>query len=157
MRRGYTPLYGPGEHFHPDRSHGLAALLRKTYEARQNGLSQVVIWGTGRPVREWLFVEDAVEALIMAADRYDRVDPLNVSVGEGISVTDLAFLIKHVVGFEGTFVYDSSKPDGAMLKTFSNNNIRGRIGWSPRTPLREGIARTLAWFEDNYAAATAER
>ena len=152
-----TNLYGPGEHFHPDRSHGLAALLRKFYEAKRDNAPEVVIWGTGKPIREWLYVDDAAEALILAAEKYDQVEPINVSLGGGLTITELAELIRDIVGYQGKLVYDTSRPDGAMVKTFANDRFRAATGWEPRTPLREGIALTLAWLEANYEAATAER
>ena len=151
-----TNLYGPREHFHPDRSHGLAALLRKFYDAREGGNADVTIWGTGKPVREWLFVRDAVAAMVLAAERYEEVAPLNISTGGGLSIMELALLIKEIVGFEGELVLDRTKPDGALVKTFTNDRVREAIGWQPETSLQDGIRETLAWFEANYAAATAE-
>ena len=150
-----TNLYGPGEHFHPDRSHGLAALLRKFYDAKRNHIPQVEIWGTGQPVREWLFVRDAAQAIVMATERYHDVAPINVSLAGGLSISELALLIKDIVGYEGELVYDTSKPDGALMKAFSNARIREEIGWTPQTSLRDGIAETLAWLESNYETATA--
>lgn len=150
-----TNLYGPGEHFHPDRSHGLAALLRKFVEAKRDGAPHVVVWGTGRPIREWLFVEDAAEAIVLAAERYDDEAPLNVSLGGGLTITELAALICDVVGYGGDVVYDPAMPDGALVKTFANDRIRRILGWTPRTPLRDGIARTLGWLEAHWDEATA--
>lgn len=152
-----TNLYGPGEHFHPDRSHGLAALLLKFYEAKRFDRPHVVIWGSGRPVREWLFVEDAAEAVVAAAERYDEAEPINVSVGEGLSIAELAALIKNIVGYPGEVVYDLERPDGALCKTFANDRIRSLVGWQPRTSLRAGITRTLEWLEAHYDQAIAER
>lgn len=149
-------IYGPGEQFHPDRSHGLAALLRKFYEARRHGSKEVVVWGTGKPVREWLFVRDAVDALLMAAEHYDGVEPLNVSVGRGLSIAELANLIGELVGFDGEIVYDTTKPDGAMMKTLVNRRIREETGWKPRTQLIDGIRETLAWLDTNYEAMVVE-
>ena len=151
-----TNLFGPREHFHPDRSHGLAALLRKFYDARQSGAAEVMIWGTGKPVREWLFVRDAVEAMVRAAEHYDDVSPLNISTGGGLSIMELALLIKEIVGFKGELVLDSTKPDGALVKTFTNDRVQSAIGWQPTTSLRDGIHETLAWLESNYAQATEE-
>lgn len=152
-----TNLYGPGEHFHPDRSHGLAALLLKFYEAKKNNQPNVTIWGSGKPVREWLFAQDAAQAIVAAADKYDQPDPINVSVGSGLTITDLAILIKDVVGYEGELVYDSDKPDGALLKTFANDRIKQAVGWEPTTSLRDGIAQTLAWLDANYQYAVKPR
>ena len=151
-----TNLFGPGEHFHPDRSHGLAALLRKFYEAKRDGSPNVTLWGTGRPVREWLYVRDAAEALILAAESYDEIDPVNVSLGGGLSIKELASLIQEIVGFQGDIVYDKDMPDGALMKAFANDRFKAQTGWTPRTPLRAGIEETLAWFEANYDHATSE-
>jgi len=151
-----TNLYGPGEHFHPDRSHGLAALLLKFYEAKRFARPHVTIWGSGRPVREWLFVEDAAEGIVTAAERYDEADPINVSVGGGLSIADLAQLIMEIVGYDGDIVYDREKPDGALIKTFANDRARRLIGWEPRTSLRDGLARTLQWLETHYERVVAE-
>lgn len=152
-----TNLYGPGEHFHSDRSHGLAALLRRFYEAKRDGAAHVVVWGTGKPVREWLYARDAAEALIMGAEKYDEAEPLNVSVGHGLRITDLALLIREIVGYRGDLVYDRDKPDGALLKTFSNARIRETIHWIPTTSMRDGITETLRWLDANYEYAVHER
>jgi GDP-L-fucose synthase len=152
-----TNLYGPGEHFHPDRSHGLAALVRKFYDAKRNSQKEVVIWGTGKPVREWLFVRDAAEALVMAAESYNDAAPINVSLGGGLSIYELALLIQELVGYEGELVYDRSKPDGALMKAFDNTRCKKLIGWEPKTSLREGIKETLAWLAANYEEATSAR
>jgi GDP-L-fucose synthase len=151
-----TNLFGPREHFHPDRSHGLAALLRKFYDARESGAPDVTIWGTGKPVREWLFVRDAVDAMVLAAERYDDVSPLNISTGGGLSIMELALLIKEIVGFGGELVLDSTKPDGALVQTFTNDRVQSAIGWQPTTSLKDGIRETLEWLESNYAHATEE-
>lgn len=148
-----TNLYGPGEHFHPDRSHGLAALLRKFYDAKRQNLPEVMIWGTGKPVREWLFVKDAADAMLVAAERYDDVAPINVSLGGGLSIIALAELIAEIVGYEGRLVCDPSRPDGALVKTFANDRFQAATGWSPKTSLREGVVETLGWLELNYEAA----
>lgn len=149
-------LYGPGEHFPPDRSHALAALLRKFYEAKRDKLPEVVVWGTGRAVREWLYVEDAVEGILRATERYDDVEPLNIAVGHGLPISELAALIAQIVGYEGRIVYDTSKPDGALRKTGDITKMKRLLGWEPQLPIREGIKRTLDWFVANYEQATQE-
>jgi len=149
-------LYGPSEHFHPDRSHALAALIRKFYEAKRDGIPEVVVWGTGRPVREWLYVEDAAEGIIRAAERYDDVEPLNIAVGRGYTITELAAMIQEIVGYEGRIVYDTTKPDGALRKTGDITHMKAVLNWEPPTPIREGIRRTLDWFVEHYAEATRE-
>lgn len=148
-------MYGPGEHFNYEQSKALAGLLRRMYEAKKNGAKEVEIWGTGKPVRDWLYVEDGAEGILKAAEAYDDIEPLNIASGFGISVKDLAELVKRVTGYEGKLVYASSKPDGAMKKTFSVAKMRAKLGWLPKTPLEQGIRETLAWLEANYDYAVA--
>ncbi len=149
-------LYGPGEHFHPDRSHALAALLRKFYDSKRLGLSRVSLWGTGRAVREWLYVEDAAEGILRAAEHYDDPEPLNIAVGSGQPISELASIIAETVGYEGEIVYDTSKPDGAMKKTGDIEKMKRLLDWVPPTPLRDGIRLTLDWLVKNYEQATGE-
>lgn len=144
-------LYGPGDHIEPDRSHALIALLRKMIEAHRDGSPTVTVWGTGRPIREWLYVRDAAEALVLAAESYDLDVPLNVGTGEGLSIAALADLIRDVVGYSGRIVFDTSRPDGAMVKTLRCERIRAALGWQPRTPLREGLERTRDWLEGHLS------
>jgi len=146
-------LYGPGEHFHPDRSHALAALIRKFFEAKRDGTPEVVLWGTGVAVREWLYVDDAAEGIIRAAAQYQDGTPLNIAVGHGKTIAELAALIQAIVGYSGQIVYDRSKPDGALLKTGDLTKMKQVLGWEPPTSLEEGIRATLKWFEGNYEMA----
>ena len=147
-------LYGPGEHFHLDRSHALAALLRKFYEANRQEAPEVELWGTGRAVREWLYVSDAAEGIIRAAELYSDVEPLNVAVGKGYTIADLAAIIQEIVGYTGRVTYDPTKPDGALQKTGDISKMKAVLNWEPATPIHEGIRRTLDWFEANYDKAT---
>jgi GDP-L-fucose synthase len=149
-------LYGPGEHFHPDRSHALAALLRRFQEAEESGAARVTLWGTGRAVREWTYVDDAVEGILRAAGRHDGAEPLNIAVGRGLSIAELAEVIREVVGCKGRIEFDPSRPDGALVKVADISRMREVLGWEPPTPLREGIGRTLAWFLANRERAVAE-
>jgi GDP-L-fucose synthase len=149
-------LYGPGEHFHPDRSHALAALLRKFYEAQQGNKPEVVLWGTGRAVREWLYVDDAANGILRAAERYDDIEPLNIAVGHGYTIAELAAMIGEITGYEGRIVYDTSKPDGALCKTGDITKMKAILDWEPSTPIHEGIRCTLEWFTEHYDEATRE-
>lgn len=149
-------LYGPGEHFHPDRSHGLAALIRKYYEAARDHQPHVTLWGTGRAVREWLYIDDAVEGVLLAAEKYRQPEPLNIAVGEGLTIARLAAIIAPIAGFTGETRYDTTKPDGALRKVADVSRMTSLLGWAPRTPLEEGVRRTLEWFGRNYAAATSD-
>lgn len=149
-----TNLYGPGEHFEPERSHALAALVRKFVDAVDSDAPTVEIWGTGRAVRDWMYVDDAAEAILLAAERYDDTAPLNIGGGVGYTITELAETIAAAVGFTGTLVYDRSRPDGAMRKVFDTTRMRAALGrWTARTPLSEGIARTIAYYRDHVRAA----
>jgi len=147
-------LYGPGEHFHPDRSHALAALLRRFHDSKRQGLKEVSVWGSGEAVREWLYVDDAVEGILRAAESYDEPTPLNIAVGAGQSISELASIIAEIVGYEGEIVYDHSKPDGALLKTADIGKMKRVLDWAPPTPLRDGIRLTLDWFVKHYEQAT---
>lgn len=149
-------LYGPGEHFHPDRSHGLAALLRKFYEVHRNGGPEVIVWGTGAAVREWLYVDDAAEGILRAGGRYADAAPLNIAVGEGLSMGQLAETIREITGYSGRIVYDRTKPDGALLKVADIARMREQLDWTPPTPLRVGIRRLLDWFDTHYDDAVRE-
>lgn len=142
-------MYGPGDHFDETRSHALGALIMKFVEARRKGLPQVVVWGSGKPVREWLYVDDGAEALIRALTISYEVDPVNVGAGKGISVIDLASLIKEAVGYKGDIALDPSRPDGAPHKTMDVARMRQVFKWGPATGLREGIEKTVQWYERN--------
>ena len=146
-------LYGPGEHFHPDRSHALAALLRKFYEAKRDKAPEVVLWGTGRAVREWLYVEDASEGIIRAAETHSDVEPLNIAVGEGRRIAELAAIIQEITGYKGKIVYDTTKPDGALHKVGDITKMKSVLDWEPPTPIQDGIRRTLEWFVAHYDEA----
>ena len=139
-------LYGPGEHFHPDRSHALAALVRKFYEAKRDHAPEVVLWGTGRAVREWLYVEDAAEGIIRATEAYHDPEPLNIAVGQGYTIAELAALIREISGYQGRIVYDATKPDGALEKVGDITKMKRTLEWEPRTSIREGIKKTMDWF-----------
>jgi len=150
----YANMYGPGEHFNPDQSKALAGLLLKILNAKRNNTPSVEVWGTGKPVRDWLYVKDGAEGALRAAAVYDDVEPINIGSGVGISILDLANLIKEIVGFRGEFVCDISRPDGAMKKIFATHNMQEKLGWLPQTDLRAGIKETLEWLEENYDYAT---
>nr|WP_269433334.1 GDP-L-fucose synthase [Limnochorda pilosa] len=145
-----TNLYGPGDNFDLETSHVLAALLRKTHEAKVNGSPTVQVWGTGNPRREFLHVDDLAEASLFLLDHYDDAVPINVGIGEDISIRELAELIKNVVGYQGDLVFDPRKPDGMPRKLLDVNRIRA-LGWSARIPLRTGIEQTYEWFVQNMA------
>lgn len=146
-------MYGPGEHFRPDQSKALAGLIKKIYEAKKNNLGEVEIWGTGKPVRDWLYVKDGAEGILLAAANYNKVDPLNIATGVGISVKDLAILIKKIIDYQGKLVYNTNRPDGAMKKTFGIKKMKKELRWLPQTSMEKGIKETIEWFSKNYKYA----
>ena len=143
-----TNLYGPGDRFSLEDSHVLPALIRKFDDARERGNGEVVVWGTGTPRREFLYVDDLAEALVFLMERYDEPDIINVGTGTDVSISELAQLVREVVGYSGRVSYDSSKPDGAPRKLLDVSRICA-LGWSARTGLADGIERTYRWYRDN--------
>ena len=142
-------MYGPGDHFDETRSHALGALIMKFVEAKKKNLPDVTVWGTGKPIREWLFVDDGAEILIKSLEIEPTIEPINVGVGKGISILELAELIKEVVGYKGEIILDESKPDGAPYKTMDNTKLKKIFNWVPPTSLREGIKKTVEWYTNN--------
>lgn len=140
-----TNLYGPGDNYDLQTSHVLPALLRKIHEAKQAGANEVQVWGSGRPRREFLYVDDAADAAVFAAQHYSGEQHLNVGTGEDIAIADLATLISDVVGWEGRLTFDTSMPDGTMLKRLDVSRIE-ELGWSHSVSLREGIELTYASY-----------
>jgi GDP-L-fucose synthase len=139
-----TNLYGPGDNFDLKSSHVLPALLRKAHEAKRSGATTLEIWGTGSPLREFLYVDDLADALVFLAKTYSGAEIVNVGSGEEISIRDLAHKIGDIVGFQGSLTFDPSKPDGTPRKMSDSRKLRG-LGWQPKTPLAAGIAKTYEW------------
>lgn len=146
-----TNLYGPGDNFHPENSHVLAALLRRFHEARIAGDSEVAIWGTGTPLREFLFVDDLADAVIFLLNNYDDPRPINIGSGHEVSISTLAAMIADVVGFEGTITHDTSKPDGTPRKILDSSRLSA-LGWDAATGLEEGLRSTYRWFVAHLAS-----
>jgi len=141
-----TNLYGPNDNFDLASSHVLPALLRKFHEAKVSKAAQVVIWGTGSPVREFLHVDDMAAACLHLMQTYDGSQGIvNVGTGIGVSIAELAQMIKAIVGYEGSLVFDTSKPDGTPVKINDNSRLRS-LGWSPTISLQEGLERTYRWY-----------
>lgn len=140
-----TNLYGPGDNYHPEHSHVIAALIRRIHEAKLENKPEVVVWGTGTPRREFLYVDDLAEAVVMVLDRYSDDLHINIGCGEDITITELARVIAQVVGYSGAIVYDRSKPDGTPRKLLDNSRIKA-LGWVPRTPLEQGLQKAYADF-----------
>jgi GDP-L-fucose synthase len=140
-----TNLYGPGDNFDLKTSHVLPALLRKVHEAKLQGKPEVVLWGTGSPLREFLHVDDLAEACLFLMNRYDSEEIINVGVGADLSIRKLAELVVDVVGYKGALVFDRTKPDGTPRKLLDVSRLHA-LGWQARIPLRRGIEETYAWY-----------
>ncbi len=145
-------LYGPGDSFDPDRSHVIPALIRKCVEARRTGQDEVVVWGTGKATREFLYVEDAATAIAQAAARYDGPDPVNLGTGSEISIRELAERIADLTGFRGRLVWDGTKPDGQPRRCLDTSRAERAFGFRARTPFAEGLARTVEWYLARHGA-----
>ena len=142
-------MYGPGDHFNEMKSHALGALIMKIIKAKKENLPEVIIWGTGKPVREWLYVDDCVEAFIRALEIPLVLEPINIGQGKGISIADLAKMIKEIVDYKGKLAFDASKPDGAPYKVMNIERMKEIFNWVPPTKLEEGIRKTVDWYYKN--------
>ena len=150
-------LYGPGDHFDPIRSHALGALIKKIVDAKLNHNSTVEIWGTGNPIREWGYVEDAAEGIVIAMEKYDKMEILNLGEGTGYTIKALAQMIKESVGWDGKFISDLSHPDGAPKKVLDVVKMKNLLKWEPKTPIKEGIKKTVNWYMANVVSSSTER
>lgn len=152
-----TNLYGPGDNFDPETSHVLPALIRKFHEAKASDKSQVTndekavtIWGTGTPRREFLHVDDLADACVFLMNHYEDSEIINIGVGKDISISELAGVIKDIVGFKGAIRYDRSKPDGTPRKLLDVSKLQA-LGWRPKISLRQGIEMTYRWYVENMS------
>lgn len=151
-----TNLYGPNDNFDLETSHVLAALLRKAHEAKTRKDRELIVWGSGKPRREFLHVDDLASACVLLLERYDSPEIINIGFGEDISIRELAELICDVVDFDGELAWDANKPDGTPRKLLDVTKLRA-LGWKPSIPLRDGIARTYEWFLANYVPYASQR
>ncbi|MBN2301776.1 MAG: GDP-L-fucose synthase [Lentisphaerae bacterium] len=150
-----TNLYGPGDTYNPDRSHVPAALIRKFVEAKLANARSVEVWGSGAPIREFLYVEDCADAILKAAELYNNLAPMNIGPGKGTSIRELAETIQSVSGFNGKIEWNRSKPDGQMKKVLNVSRMKQILKWEPPTSLRNGLEKTILWYEANKKAADA--
>jgi GDP-L-fucose synthase len=148
-------LYGPGDNFDPESSHVIPALIRKCLEAVDANASEVPVWGTGRATREFLYVEDAAEAVALAADKLADSEPVNIGSNMEITIRELAETIAELTGFHGRLVWDASQPDGQPRRSLDVTRARERLGWSAQVPFREGLRRTIAWYQSQRATPSA--
>ncbi len=140
-----TNLYGTGDNFDLQTSHVLPALIRKFVEAKKENLASVTVWGTGKPMREFLYVDDLADACVFLMNNYNDGEIVNIGVGKDVSIQELASIIKEEVGYEGKIVFDSTKPDGTPKKLLDVTKLNN-IGWTAKTSLREGLRKTINWF-----------
>ena len=140
-----TNLYGPGDTFDPVTSHVIPALIQRMHQAKKSRSSEVVIWGTGIPRREFLHCDDLAQAVRFLFEKYDSPEIINIGWGEDITIRELAMLIRRVVGFEGELVFDQTKPDGTPQKLLDVARLRS-LGWEPKIPLEQGVEQTYRWF-----------
>lgn len=139
-------MYGPEDHFEEERSHAMGALIMKIVKAKQTGQKQVFVWGSGKPVREWLHVDDGAESMVRAINVAPCIEPINIGIGKGISIWEMASLIKDLVGFNGELLLDTSKPDGALYKTVDGSKGSQHFGWSPEREFKQGVADAIKWY-----------
>jgi GDP-L-fucose synthase len=142
-------LYGPWDNFDPSVSHVIPALIRKCVEAQESGASEVVVWGDGSPTREFLYVDDAAEGIVLAAERYDRSDPVNLGSSYEIAIRELAELIAREVGYTGRIVWDTSKPNGQPRRKLDTARARESFGFSSSTDFATGLRRTVEWYREH--------
>jgi GDP-L-fucose synthase len=140
-----TNLYGPNDNFHPERSHVLPGLIRRFHEAAEQGLNEVMLWGTGEPRREFLYADDLGRAIVHLLDVYDDAQTINIGYGEDVRIRELAETVAELVNFRGEIVQDCSRPDGTPRKLLDSSRINA-LGWRPQVGLREGILRTYEWY-----------
>ena len=143
-------MYGPNDHFDIERSHALGAIIKKVHDAKINNYKEVELWGTGKPIREWLYVDDGAKALIKSINLKSGHHFFNVGVEKGISILELAEIIKDKIGWDGKFVLDTSKPDGVLEKKVDGTRGEEKLNWKPETSLIDGIQTTVNWYIDKY-------
>ncbi len=148
-----TNLYGPYDTFNPDRSHVVSALIRKVVEAKLSGAPEVEVWGTGRPIREFLYVEDCAEAIILASEKYNDLMPMNIGTGIGTTIKELIETICDVADYKGALRWNTSKPDGQYEKVLDVTRMKEILDYSPRTSLKDGLLKTVSWYMENKEEA----
>ncbi|MCJ7575566.1 MAG: GDP-L-fucose synthase [Dehalococcoidia bacterium] len=141
-------LYGPGDNFDPESSHAIPALIKKCLDAMKNSEREIVVWGSGKPTREYLYVADCAEGIVLAAERYNKPEPVNLGSGFEISIRDLASLIAKLTGYKGEITWDSSMPDGQPRRLFDSSKAEKEFGFRAKTSFEEGLSKTIAWYEE---------
>ncbi len=141
-------LYGPGDNFDPKSSHVIPALIRKFIEAKKNSYPNVTIWGTGKATREFLYVDDAAEAIVLATLKYDKPDPVNIGSSFEISIKDLTKLIQEIVGYKGRIIWDRTKPDGQPRRKLDTTKAKKEFGFKSKTNFKKGLEQTIKWYQE---------
>ncbi|MDD2752188.1 MAG: GDP-L-fucose synthase [Candidatus Omnitrophica bacterium] len=144
-------LYGPGDNFNPESSHVIPALIKKCFDAMAHNDKEIVVWGTGKATREFLYVEDAAEGIALALEKYNKGDPVNLGSGTEISIKELVNLIVEFSGFKGKVVWDSSKPDGQPKRCLDTSKAKEEFGFQAKVSFRQGLAKTIEWYKENNA------
>lgn len=142
-------LYGPGDNFDPQSSHVIPAIIKKCFDAIQRGEDEIIIWGTGNATREFLYVEDCAEGIMLASERYNDPDPINLGAGFEVSIKDLVEIITKLMGYTGKIVWDRSKPDGQPRRMLDTSKAEKYFGFRARTRLEEGLKKTIQWYREN--------
>ncbi len=151
-------LYGPGDNFDPKSSHVIPALIKKCFDAQKSSTnspftihhSPITVWGTGKPIREFLYVEDATEGILLATEKYNKSDPVNLGAGFEISIKDLVELIARLTGFKGKIIWDTSKPDGQPRRCLDTSKAEKEFGFKAKVPFEEGLKKTIDWYIKNF-------
>ena len=141
-------LYGPGDNFNPESSHVIPALIKKIFDAKESGEDHITVWGTGKATREFLYVEDAAEGIILATERYDKSEPVNLGSGFEISIKELVELIAELAEFDGEIRWDTSKPDGQPRRCLDVNRAKEEFGFDAKVDFREGLEKTIGWYRN---------
>jgi len=150
-------LYGPGDNFDPKTSHVIPALIRKCIEAKEQGDDHIVVWGAGNASREFLYVEDAAEGIILATEKYDKPDPVNLGAGFEIKIRDLVELIAKLTGFKGKIIWDSSKPDGQPRRMLDTSKAQSEFCFKSKTSFKEGLKKTIEWYKPIFSKLLGEK
>jgi GDP-L-fucose synthase len=143
-------LYGPGDNFDPESSHVIPALIKKVFDAKKSGAGSITAWGTGKATREFLYVKDAAEGIVLAAERYNKPDPVNLGSGMEISIKELISIIAELTGFEGKIVWDHSKPDGQPRRCLDTTRAERDFGFKAKTSFREGLIETIKYYKSHF-------
>ena len=141
-----TNLFGPGDNFNPETSHVIAALIKRFYDAKKNNEKEVVVWGNGESTRDFCYVEDITEGIVLAAEQYNKSDPVNLASGREVKIKDIALIIKNKIGYNGNIVWDTSKPIGPERRKIDISKAKNEFGYKVKTKLEDGIQKTIEWY-----------